>query len=149
MEVSMLCSELKNLFVASPWPAAFVWPVGLAAAEIATVSFQNGVNGYNGTFDPADRRTGRRSHRRDHRRRATSWTVSLPDRTSPDAQGLVRFDDIFGNDPNLIPLGATVLKAELVITTSIVSNAQTGGPWGVAGLLNPFDSTTSYFADFH
>jgi len=65
--------------------------------------------------------------------------------TSPDEQALLRFDNVIGSDPGQIPLGATVLSAELFVTTSLVGNAQTGGPYGVAGILRPFDSTTMYY----
>lgn len=149
MEVSMLCAELKSLCLRVAVAGGLCLAcAGLAAAEVVAVSFQNDVNDYKGTFD---RRIGERDGDQTDGITVTSYFLDgfLPDRTSPDAQGLVRFDDIFGTDPNLIPLGATILSAELVLTTSIVGNAQTGGPWGVAGLLKPFDSTTSYFADFN
>ncbi len=120
---------------------------GSAAAQVVTVSFQNGVNGYSGTFD---RLIGERSgDERDGSTVANYFLDGfLPDRTSPDTQALVRFDGIFGNDPNHIPAGATILKAELILTTSLAGNAQTAGPYGVAGLLQPFDSKTSYFVNF-
>jgi phage gp46-like protein len=120
---------------------------GLAAAQVVTISFQNGVNGYNGTVD---RQIGERDV--DQKDGITVANYFLdgykPDKSSPDAQGLVRFDGVFGADPNQIPAGATILSAELVVTTSQVGNAQTGGPYGVAGLLQAFDSQTSYFVSF-
>jgi hypothetical protein len=121
---------------------------GVAAAEVVTVSFQNGAKGYDGAFD---RRIGERDGDQTDGITVASYFLDgfLPDRTSPDAQGLVRFDNIFGNDPNQIPAGATILNAELVVTTALSGNAQTAGPYGVAGLLKPFDSTTSYFVDFN
>ena len=120
---------------------------GIAAAQVVTISFQNGINGYSGTFD---RQIGERDA--DQKDGSTVAQYFLdgykPDGSSPDAQGLVRFDDLFGTDPNRIPAGATILSAELIVTTSRVGNAQTGGPYGVAGLLQAFNSTTSYFVDF-
>jgi hypothetical protein len=112
-----------------------------------TVSFQNGVNGYHGTFD---RRIGERDADQQDGSTVPYYFLDgfAPDGSSPDTQGLVRFDDIFGTDPNRIPARATILSAELILTTSQVGNAQTGGPYGVAGLLQPFDSQTSYFVDF-
>lgn len=117
------------------------------AAPVVTVSFQNDVNDYRGTFD---RRIGERAGDETDGSTVANYFLDgfLPDRTSPDTQGLVRFDGIFGNDPNQIPLGATILSADLILTTSQAGNAQTAGPYGVAGLLRPFDSRTSYFADF-
>lgn len=120
---------------------------GIAAARVATTSFQNGANGYAGTFD---RRVSDRAAEEMDGGTIPSYYLDgyLADLTSPDAQGLLRFDGIIGNDPCQIPPGATVLDAELTLTTSLAGNAQTSGPYGVAGMLQPFDSTTSYFVDF-
>jgi len=119
---------------------------GIATAEVVTISFQNGVNGYTGTFD---RMISERSeHNVDGSEVANDFLDGYTTDSSPDEQALLRFDDIFGNEPGQIPSGATILSAELILTTSLVGNAQTGGPYGVAGMLQPFDSTTSYFVDF-
>jgi len=144
----MMKVGLKNLCVRSALAGSLCLALAASAADkVVTVSFQNGLNGYNGTFD---RQIGERDA--DQKDGSTVANYFLdgfkPDKTSPDAQALVRFDGIFGNDPNQIPAGATILSAELVVTTSRVGNAQTPGPYGVAGLLQPFDSTTSYFVDF-
>jgi len=121
--------------------------VGIAAAQVVTTSFQNGADGYTGTFD---RRIGERSQDEVDGISAPHYFLDgfQPNQTSPDTQGLLRFDNIIGSDPGQIPSGATILSAELFLTTSLVGNAQTGGPYGVAGLLQPFDSTTLYFSDF-
>ena len=120
---------------------------GIAAGQVVTISFQNGVDGYTGTFD---RRIGERFDDEIDGSGVQNYFLDgfKTDQSSPDTQGLVRFDDIFGSGPGQIPAGATILSAELILTTSLVGNAQTGGPYGVAGLLQPFDSTTSYFSDF-
>jgi len=121
--------------------------VGIAAAQVVTTSFQNGADGYTGTFD---RRIGERFDDEVDGISAPYYFLDgfQPNQTSPDTQGLLRFDNIIGSDPGQIPSGAIILSAELILTTSLVGNAQTGGPYGVAGLLQPFDSTTSYFSDF-
>ncbi len=120
---------------------------GIAAAQLVTASFQNGANGYAGT---SDRRVSDRVADEIDGSEIPSYYLDgyLANLTSPDAQGLLRFDGIIGNDPCQIPPGATVLSAELTLTTSLAGNAQTSGPFGVAGMLQPFDSTTSYFVDF-
>ena len=121
--------------------------VGIAAAQVVTTSFQNGADGYTGTFD---RRIGERFEDEVDGISTQNYFLDgfQPNQASPDTQGLLRFDNIFGSDPGQIPSGATILSAELIVTTSLVGNAQTGGPYGVAALLQPFDSTTSYFSDF-
>ncbi len=120
---------------------------GTATAEVVTTSFQNGANGYMGTFD---RRISDRQA--DEMDGATIPSYYLDgfktDLTSPDAQGLIRFDDIIGDGEGQIPAGAAILSAELTVTTSLAGNAHTSGPFGVSGLLQPFDSTTSYFVNF-
>ena len=58
-----------------------------------------------------------------------------------------RFDNIIGAGAGQIPLGATILKATLQISTGVGSNAQTGGEYGVSQLLQAFNVGTQ-FADF-
>ena len=119
----------------------------VAAGQVVTTSFQNGADGYAGAVD---RRVSDRAADEIDGGTLPSYYLDgyKTDLTSPDAQGLLRFDDIIGSDPNQIPSGATILGAELTLTTSLAGNAQTAGPYGVSALLQPFDSTTSYFVDF-
>ena len=116
---------------------------GSVVAAVVTTSFQNGVNGYTGTFERTI------SERNDNNVNGSEVVDDFLDGyqkdTSPDEQRLIRFDNIIGSDPGQIPAGATVLSAKLVVTTSIVGNAQTGGPYGVAGIIQPFDATTVYY----
>jgi hypothetical protein len=120
---------------------------GLAAAQVVTTHFQNGANDYSGTFDhQISENVGEEI---DLNTVASYFMDGLNSAgSSPDRQILIRFDDIIGDGPGQIPSGATILGAELIVTTSVRGNAQTSGPWGVSGLLQPFDSTTSYFVDF-
>ena len=119
-----------------------------AAAQFATntVSFQVGVNGYTsvserlissrGSAFEFTAATGRQN-----------WFV---DGFDPDEIALIRFDNIIGNNPLQIPAGATIVSANLQVTTapgSFSTNAQTGGSFGVAGLTTPF-TTTSTYTDF-
>jgi hypothetical protein len=116
---------------------------GSVVAGVVTTSFQNGVNGYTSTFERTI------SERNDNNVNGSEVVDDFLDGyqkdTSPDEQRLIRFDNIIGSDPGQIPAGATVLSAKLVVTTSIVGNAQTGGPYGIAGILQPFDATTVYY----
>ena len=120
--------------------------VGIAGAEVVTISFQNGADGYTGTFDRMI--SERDDHNVDGSEVVNDFLDGYRTDSSPDEQALLRFDDIIGSDPGQIPADATILSAELIVTTSLVGNAQTGGPYGVAGLLQPFDSTTTYFSEF-
>lgn len=138
--------------------------VALAAssvlADTATVSFQNGANGYTGTIsklvsneNPTATNLG------------TGTTLGVdglnPDNPtnagingvagSPDTQALLRFDDIFGSTASQIPAGATVLSASLRLTTQSFTtspSAESGGPWGVAGLLQAFDIPNTNYNSF-
>ena len=125
--------------------------VAYGSGEILSTSFQNGANGYSGTFD---RQISERSSDPTNEDEANGSTVAsyfldgFSTGGSPDRQGLIRFDDIVGNSAGQIPAGATILEATLEITTSLSGSAQTSGPYGVAGLTQAFDSTTSYFSNF-
>ena len=142
-----MIAKFKNLiFRAALASGLCVALAGIAGAEVVTVSFQNGVDGYTGTFDRMI--SERNEHNLNGSEVVNDFLDGYQTDTSPDEQALLRFDDIFGNEPGQIPAGATILIAELILTTSLVGNAQTGGPYGVAGMLQPFDSTTSYFSDF-
>lgn len=116
---------------------------GSVVAAVVTTSFQNGVNGYTGTFERTI------SERNDHNVNGSDVVDDFLDGyqkdSSPDEQRLIRFDNIIGSDPGKIPAGATILSARLVVTTSIVGNAATAGPYGVAGIIQPFDATTVYY----
>jgi hypothetical protein len=129
--------------------AAWLALAGAAAsAQVVTTSFQNGTNGYNGTFD---RRISDRST--DETLGSDSAAFFLDGfapgtSPSPDTQGLIRFDGIIGAGPGQIPANATILRAKLTLATSLASNADTSGPFGVSGLNQAFDASTSYFTSF-
>jgi hypothetical protein len=62
-----------------------------------------------------------------------------------EPQLLLRFDDIIGVAPGQIPLGARITDASLMLTTGTSSgNARSGGPCGVAQLLVPFNTSTTW-----
>ncbi|UCF16745.1 MAG: DNRLRE domain-containing protein, partial [Phycisphaerales bacterium] len=143
----MLIVKLKSLFLRAALAGGLCMVVaGSLGAEVVTTSFQNGKDGYTGTFDRWISET--LEDNQDGSTVVNDFMDGYKTDSSPDTQALLRFDNIFGSDPGQIPSGATILSAELIVTTALVGNAQTGGPYGVAGLLQPFDSTTSYFVDF-
>jgi hypothetical protein len=116
-----------------------------ALAVTQTVAFQNGLNGYNGTFD---RRISSGNEIGNGADSAAYFLDGFNGTDSNDTQGLIRFDNIIGNGPGQIPSGATILDAKLTVTTSLAGNAQTSGPFGVAGLLQAVDGNTDYFGNF-
>jgi hypothetical protein len=140
--------------------AGLAWTAALATSALAataTVSFQNGIGTYTGTYDrkiderpdpaaPAAPLTYDGSTQTQYFLDGYNGT-SNP--TSPDGQAMIKFNNIIGNGPGQIPPNAYILSAELQVTTSTSGNAQSAGPWGVAQLLQPFDSNTTYFGSFN
>lgn len=116
-----------------------------AAASAETVSFQNGTDGYAGCYDMRISDTG-------HVYIGSNVTQyqfdgAQSDGTEVDRFGLIRFDDIMGTQPGRIPLGATILSARLEFTTSSQTenaSADSDGPMGVARMLKPFDTNTTW-----
>lgn len=107
-----------------------------------TISFQEGVQSYTGQFDKSIGENGTD---------VLGSTVSnyfldgSPESSgSPDVNGIIRFDNIFGNGPGQIPPGAGIQDAQIIITTSTVGNAQSGGPYIVDRLTVPVSETTTY-----
>jgi hypothetical protein len=123
-----------------------VLPTGAALGVTATVSFQNGANGYSGALD---RRISSGNEISNGADSAAYFLDGFNGTDSNDTQGLIRFNDILGSGAGQIPSGATILDARLTVTTSLAGNAQTSGPFGVAGLLRAVDSNTDYFANFN
>lgn len=86
------------------------------AAPNPTVSFQNGVGGYQGTQDTwINGEAGNLSYG------DRPFLLADDDRTQrpqPDREGeaLLKFADIFGEAANQIPLGATITRADLKLT---------------------------------
>src|SRR5262245_55586071 len=119
-------------------------PASLALAVTSTtVTFQNGVSGYTGTFEHKISET--LANNVDGSTTQQYFVDGYAGGTSPspDESDLIRFDTILGSGAGQIPSGAFILDASLQYTTAQQSgNAQTNGPWGVAGLNEAFDSTT-------
>ncbi|MCO6045966.1 DNRLRE domain-containing protein [Aeoliella sp. ICT_H6.2] len=115
-------------------------------AQVSTANFQNGLNGYNGNF------VRRISSQSDQDINGIDYTYFYVDgynaAGSDDQQALLRFDNIIGNGAGQIPAGATILDARLRLVTSLTGNADSPGPFGVSGLLQPFDENTTYFGSF-
>lgn len=125
----------------------------LALAQ-TTITFQNGVGGYNGTSDRTlsdDLGSNLAGGFNDYYFLDGDARDNAPNgNDSPDVHGLIRFDHLIGSGPGQVPAGAFILDARLTLTTAptvFSSNSNTGGPWGVAQLLQPF-SLDSMYADY-
>lgn len=127
-----------------------------AIAQTTSVTFQNGLNGYNGTYDRRIADADQANQEFDGSTVADFFVDGYaPDGTdantqpdSNDQQMLIRFDGMFGNGAGQIPAGATILDAKFTVTTSLRGNAQSSGPFGVAGLTGGFDNATSYYSSY-
>ena len=103
-----------------------------------TVFFQQGIDGYAGQVDMAIKID-------DSVTMGSTTPQYFLDGGEDDTHALIRFDDIFGDAPGQIPLGATILGASLDITTGNQNSAApTNGPYYVSALLEPFDENTVY-----
>jgi hypothetical protein len=112
----------------------------LSTLPTTTVEFQEGLNGYTGQFQ---KRVGYSNSSGTYTAQLGSSVASYSmDGGDPDINDLIRFDNIIGAGG--IPSGAKVLKAELVLTTSVSSDAQSGGPFIVDRLISPVDQSTTY-----
>jgi hypothetical protein len=142
----MRCNLLQHgRYVGLVLGGLLILPASVAMAVTATVTFQNGLNGYTGTVDRRlhEAPGGTPPNTYDGATRTQlgldGYDAAVP---SPDAQGLIRFENIIGNNPGQIPANATILSAQLTATTSTAGAAQSAGPWGIAQLLQPFGRTT-------
>ena len=129
------------------------------AFTTTTTSFQQDVNGYTGTFDRKISEEsldagGNPVAGKEFNGSTVAYESVDGNGTdsggahSPDAQVLMKFDSIIGAGAGQIPANASILDAQLMLTTGTSTNSQTGGPVGAAALLQPFDSNTTYYASF-
>lgn len=108
------------------------------AVPTTTLVFQEGTNGYTGQFqlqiiDDGTSRLG-----------AAPTEVYGVDGGIPDANDLMRFDNIFGNAAGQIPSNAKILDASLSITVGGSVNDTSPGPFIVDRLTVPVDATTTH-----
>jgi hypothetical protein len=134
--------RVRAIFAAA---SLFFLPVA-ANGQVVTKAFQNGLNGYTGTFDRLISSTV--SQERDGSTVAAYFMDGFDGGTSADAQNLIRFDNIIGPGANQIPSNATILDAKLTVTTSLAGDAQTAGPYGVSGILSHGFTSTTTHADY-
>ena len=81
---------------------------------VASVTFQQGVDGYNSTYDTMLRESKPTSSYKS----AANVNVDGVDSAGKHNQGLLEFGNLFGNGPGQIPLGATITSATLTLNVS-------------------------------
>lgn len=119
---------------------------------VATASFQNGVDGYTGTFSKhigknvALDAQGNPVYTNILGSSAASYYLDgYPGHAdSADQNAIMRFDNIFGTGPGQIPPGAKVTKAQLMLTTANGANSRSPGPFVVDRLIVPVTADTTY-----
>lgn len=120
--------------------------------EATTITFQEGLNAYAGTFQRRIVRSGANDSAVNGSTNPNANPTLPPvnqqnysmDGGNPDANDMLRFDNIIGFGAGQIPPGARVLKAELSMLTVVEADAQSGGPYVVGRLTRPVDYTTTY-----
>jgi hypothetical protein len=137
--------------------AAALLAIALAVASTAravdaTLSFQEGINGYADSLevfigpDAADI-----PNAADGNVVGSTLPKDFLDGLYFDRAGdiqeiqlLMRYDNLFGAGAGQIPLGSKITSAKLTLTTGDGGNAQSNGPYGIAQLLKPFDASTTW-----
>lgn len=95
-------------------PAMLIWSSVFATSSMgATLTFQQGVGGYTGTVD-----TFIQSGSSANNSAVDPLTVDGIPPATDERQVLIRFDNIFGNGPSQVPLGATNISATLMFNVS-------------------------------
>ncbi len=114
-------------------------------AQQRTLEFQNGFNGYEGTEDAfvmsgaPDQNTNFQSHPEGNRFQ-TEWDGSD---SGGRNLGLFKFNQLFGDGPNQVPLGAQIVSARL---ETIVANAGSSSQAStISNLLLEWDQETVTF----
>ncbi|MBX3740392.1 MAG: DNRLRE domain-containing protein [Akkermansiaceae bacterium] len=120
--------------------------------ESTTLTFQQGLNDYTGTFQRRIVR-GATIDSASNGDSNPNPNPELPDLVVqnysmdggvPDANDMLRFDNLIGSGPGQIPAGARILKAELSMLTVVAADAQSGGPYVVGRLTEAVSRDTTY-----
>ncbi|MEX0679679.1 MAG: alkaline phosphatase family protein [Pirellulales bacterium] len=103
-----------------------------------TVSFQQGVGGYGATTDTyIEQANPDATH-------GGASDMTLVADGSPLSQGLIRFDDVTGNAPGQVPVGAVILSAKLLLLTGSSANDQSGSNMSLHTLTVPFGNASTW-----
>jgi phosphatidylinositol-3-phosphatase len=101
-----------------------------------TTTFRQGVSGYTGATDTyIESANPGTAHGSD---------VMLVADGSPQSQGLIRFDSLFGAGAGQVPLGANILSAKLSILTGTTANDESLSTMSLHQLNVPFSSSSTW-----
>lgn len=132
-----LCAVLVVLCAASPAAAQFF------------ATFQNGVNGYEGTVDT----TFRANRPLGEANPETGVTPDVEQFISVDefdegfqTQGALRFENLFGNQPGQIPPGLTITFATLTLRITSASDADATIGFHRVLPVSPWTETSTWFS---
>jgi hypothetical protein len=112
----MVCPMIRSSLSLCTFVAVvFCW---IGSGQAVVINVQEGLSGYVGTQDTHIRGgtglTGTANG-------AAAAVVADGDDTGGPTHALIRFDNLFGLGPNQIPVGATIVSAELRLNTDNVS----------------------------
>ena len=128
---------------------AFVAPLS-AAPQIDTVTFQQGVGGYSGSFDRKISPTGSvDANGADVDTDSASYFLDGGSSALNDdgaRHGLLRFSDIVG--PGAIPAGAKIIGATVDLVTNNSNDSQSGASYNLYRLNTAFDSDSTWADPF-
>lgn len=136
----------RTFYLGLALAAALAAPASPARAStptlILTRDFQQGVDGYEGTTQLRLRANGLVENGADI---AQYYLDGSPfANQADDTVDVIRFDSVFGTGPGQIPVGATILDAQLVYTTGDAADAMTGGPYQLGRLTSEVPSYATY-----
>ena len=124
--------------------AAVTQQIEVFETSIETVSFQQGVNGYEGTFEMRVRADGLVELGQDFAEYYLDGRPQTAAQVDNDTAELIRFDNIIGNGAGQVPSGATVVNATLTFHTGTDTSANSDGPYVIAFLNTSVDESTTY-----
>jgi hypothetical protein len=107
-------------------------PFGASVTNLPNVSFQQGVDGYTGTQDAELHSVAGAATPL-----GAATTVSIDNDDAGVAQGVLRFDNIFGSGTGQVPLGSEILSAKLTLTQT-----DPGSSANFYRMLVPWDQST-------
>lgn len=103
---------------------------------VTTATFRQNVGGYTAATDTWIQQAAPDT--------AHGADVKITVDGSPLSQGLIKFDNIFGNGPGQVPTGATILSAKLTFLTGTAAGDETANNMSLHQLLVPFTAASTW-----
>ena len=122
--------------------AALAWS-GLGVAQVTRVDFQQGAPLTGDTTEYFGAVDGSMNYNSASFNTIGQYIDGVNNGNNDERQYFVQFDQIFGTAAGQIPLGATILDAQLTLTTGTATNNQSGGRFVVAGMTVPFTTAAT------